>query len=103
MLPIEIQMQIDLTAAAHKREVAEGFAKAKERLLPPIPERPEVTWQRMLMNAGPQYWQNLQAQLAPAWARDTNPFLAQNQNDVRNWYPQAARGAGLSFFGGLFT
>lgn len=33
-LPLQLQMEIDLSAAAHKREVAEGFAKLRSELLP---------------------------------------------------------------------
>jgi hypothetical protein len=33
-LPLTLQMEIDISADAHKREIAEGFAKAREKLLP---------------------------------------------------------------------
>lgn len=43
MLPIVLQMQIDLMAADAKRAVAEGFSAARERLLPE-PARKQMTW-----------------------------------------------------------
>jgi hypothetical protein len=36
-LPLEIQMQIDLTAQAHKRELSDAFAKLRASLTPPQP------------------------------------------------------------------
>lgn len=38
-LPLMLQMEIDISAAAHKREVAEGFATLRKKLIPPEPER----------------------------------------------------------------
>jgi hypothetical protein len=50
-LPLEIQMQIDLTAAAHKREIAEGFAKLRAKLTPePAPSMASL--QAFLLGAG---------------------------------------------------
>lgn len=78
MLPLDIQMQIDLSAMAHSREIAEGFAKARERLLPAIPESPLALWQRMLMNAAPALQGGMHPGLLGANAQGL--FWAQSQN-----------------------
>lgn len=49
-LPLLIQMQIDLTAQAHSREIAQGFAKLRAKLLPePKPSRVDMAF--MFANA----------------------------------------------------
>jgi hypothetical protein len=39
VIPLTIQMQIDLCAQAHQRELADAFAALRERLLSPEPRR----------------------------------------------------------------
>lgn len=97
-LPLEIQMQIDLTAAAHKREIAEGFAKLRGRLLPepsPDPMRAAMqSMQAMMMNSGlsGQAW--LQYALMPSNYQTPNALM---QNAP--WWAQTGARSGL--LGGL--
>ena len=46
-LPLTLQMEIDLSVMAHKRELAEGFAKLRERVLPPEAESDAAFWRRL--------------------------------------------------------
>jgi hypothetical protein len=47
MLPIEIQMQIDITAAAHQREIAGKFAALRKQLLPEPIRTHQDPWRAM--------------------------------------------------------
>jgi hypothetical protein len=68
-LPLTLVMEIELSAAAHKRDVADGFAKLREQLLPPIQESQEAALQRMLMNMHPAQQMRMHADMLGASAQ----------------------------------
>lgn len=98
MLPITLQMQIDLSAAAHKREIAEGFAKLRGELLPERkPTQQELYLQAMMermrpapdplhrqqMHAG--YWNPYLNPLQSANAAWNNYGLASGRSTGGGW------------------
>jgi hypothetical protein len=66
MLPFTLTMEIDLSAAAHKREVSEGFAKLRAELLPePKPDFYAAALRGLLGVTDAAQWRGLQADLMP--------------------------------------
>lgn len=61
-LPLLLQMELELSVAAHKRDLKEAFAKARERLVPV--ERSSandaVRIQNAMMNMASPYWWSMQ-------------------------------------------
>lgn len=61
-LPLLLQMELELSVAAHKRDLKEAFDKARERLGPPEKQRAnDAAWiQSALMNSASPYWWSAQ-------------------------------------------
>lgn len=77
-LPRHIQMEIDLSAAAHQREIAEGFAKLRAKLLPEPKPDPQAEMMRALLN-GALHWNAQQTRdMQPGNGPMINPLQAQN-------------------------
>jgi hypothetical protein len=93
MLPIEIQMQIDISAASHKQAISEGFAKLRAKLLPELPPDPMRAFMEAMTNSQMSY---LQSQLAPYNGPAINLPLQQNSE----YWSQASGGNAL--WGPLF-
>lgn len=98
MLPIDIQMQIDITAQMHKREIAEGFAKLRENLTPKQEPSLMTLYEMMCGNylAAPQahalasiqnrmlgLWQESQNLPPSWWYRD----VGSAGNRLLGWFP----------------
>ena len=83
MLPLAIQMQIELSVAAHKREVTEGFARLRAKLLPEPKQEAGAAFRlaflQAMMNAPPNY---AQAQLAPS---SGNPYSMSSLGNAALW------------------
>jgi hypothetical protein len=92
MLPITLQMEIDLSAAAHKREIAEGFAKLRAKLLPPMEkDNAMARWQELMAglgNVGMASYNNMRGN----WAHISmdNPFCRANEVSLRPSLSQLA-------------
>lgn len=102
MIPIDIQMQIDLSAQDAHRAIAEGFAKLRASL-PPAPYRfgmPDARLQAALMNAAQEYMarQDLPGDLCP-----TNPFEPNFHAMQNAGMASGAYDGCLGVLGGLFT
>lgn len=77
LLPITMQMEIDLSAQAHQQEIAEGFAKLRAELLSPQPA-PE-----------PDQWRALMLSTQNALANDPYASIRQVQMMGGYWSPLA--------------
>jgi hypothetical protein len=66
MIPLTIQMEIDLSAAAHQRDIAAGFAKLRKKLLPEPAPDPMRAFMYAMNNAAAWGSMMHQNQLAPA-------------------------------------
>jgi hypothetical protein len=96
MLPLNLQMEIDISAAAHKREIAAGFARLRERLLPPEEPSPLAS----LMNAlGNNYVVSPEMARRMAAQQNVNPYGV-NQLMAANadWGQAALVGASSGWF-----
>jgi hypothetical protein len=90
-LPIVLQMRIDLSAAAHKREIAEGFARLSKKLSP-TPKGPtlqdlcrnvfnDADWQRRMASQQMAAYQGANS----AWGKSTVSGLGGTLSPCGGW------------------
>jgi hypothetical protein len=86
-LPLKHWLAIEEDVARHKAEIAQGFAEAREKLLPEPPARPKPTpsdfWRGMLTIDQQRNLARLQSQAQPPSYR--NPFVSSDPAGADLW------------------
>lgn len=81
MLPLHLQMEIDLSAREHSQKIAEGFADARQKLLGDPPAK-RVEWAHPAMNRCPSFgpiYSEYPSQYSPHFMQDGgNPYASED-------------------------
>jgi hypothetical protein len=81
MLPLHLQMEIDLSAREHSQKIAEGFADARQKLLGDPPAK-RVEWAHPAMNRCPSFgpiYSEYPSQSSPHFMQGGgNPYVSED-------------------------